>query len=595
MRKRCGLFFIVTFCLACFRPVFAEVDLEPIIVTKAKTHLLTSYSQDENDLRNSPLDSPIEALSLLPLDLQSRSPKGAIQTDFSLRGSTFQGVLMLMDGQRINDPQTGHHNADIPLTKEDIRRIEVIPGVGSSLFGSDAIGGAVNIILEKPKEKKRVLELKGGQYETWSGLFSISDKIEDLGMRFSIENQESDGFREDTDFKKFTTTFNSSLDIPDGEFNINWGYQEKEFGAYDFYTPGLGYLSKEWTKTYLLNTGLNLDKEGLIIKPNFLWRRHYDKFMLDKTQIRSRSLNHHRTDVYTPNIYLQKEIGILGRLGLGLEYGEERINSTNLGKRNRKHKSIFTDDSKELGERLSLGFSFRADDFDSFDEVYAGSTSLRYKVSKESSLRLGLSRSTRIPSFTELYYSDSTTLGDAGLSEEKSWSYETGYDYKKEGLSWGTTLFYRREEDCIDWIRRTPGQARWQVENITEAQVAGIENYLKLKLNEYVTLDSNYSYINKRIDDRGYLYKYGPNYIKHLINNTLIFNLPFGIQTIGLTHKKKPSRRGWFLLNTRLSYNLKRNSQVFLEASNLLNVEYQEIEGIPQPGRWIEAGLRLEW
>ncbi len=108
-------------------------------------------------------------------------------------------------------------------------------------------------------------------------------------------------------------------------------------------------------------------------------------------------------------------------------------------------------------------------------------------------------------------------------------------------------------------------------------------------------MDSNYSYINKRIDDRGYLYKYGPNYIKHLINNMLSLNLPFGIQTIELTYKKKPSRRGWFLLNTRLSYNLNKTSQFFVEVSNLLNVEYQEIEGIPQPGRWVESGLRFEW
>jgi outer membrane cobalamin receptor len=133
------------------------------------------------------------------------------------------------------------------------------------------------------------------------------------------------------------------------------------------------------------------------------------------------------------------------------------------------------------------------------------------------------------------------------------------------------------------------------VENITEANVTGIENYLKLKLSEYITMDSNYTYINKRIPDQGYLYKYGPNYLKHLMNNTLIFNLPLGTQSLGLTYKKKPHRRGWLLFNTRLSCSLPSHSQVFLEISNLLNVEYQEIEGIPQPGRWIEAGLRGEW
>jgi len=505
--KRGGLFVIIVVILSYFHLGFCDVDLEHIVITKQGTHLLPSYSLGSGDLENFPSDSPLETLSYLPLDLQSRSPKSSIQTDFSLRGSTFQGVLMLIDGQRINDPQTAHHNCDIPLTEEDIKRIEVIPGVSSSVFGPDAIGGAINIILKKPQGKKRVLELKGGQYQTKSELFSISDKIDTLGVRFSEEYQESAGFHEDTDFKKFTTTLATSLDLPYGNFQINGGYLEKEFGAYDFYTPGLGYLSKEWTKTYLLDTGFNLDKEGFIIKPNFLWRRHYDKFMLDKTQVRSTYLNHHRTDIYTPNIYLQKEIGILGRVGSGIEYGEEKINSTNLGKHNRKHKSIFMDESKDLNAQFSLGLSLRRDAFEGFDSGYTSSVNFRYRGSQDNSLYLGVSRSIRTPSFTELYYNDPTTLGNASLSAEKALNYQTGYDYKKDNLSFGTAFFLREEKDFMDWIKRTPDQAKWQVENITEAEVSGIENYLKLKINPILTLDSNYTFINKRINDRGYIYK----------------------------------------------------------------------------------------
>ncbi|MFH1269767.1 MAG: TonB-dependent receptor [Candidatus Omnitrophota bacterium] len=597
LKKKCGLFFVIVISLSYFGISFcsADVNLEPIVITKSQIHLSHPYSLEKNILENLPSDSPIEALSFSPLDLQSRSLKGGVQTDFSLRGSTYQGVLVLIDGQRVNDPKLGHYNSDLPLTREDIQRIEVIPGVGSSLFGPDAIGGAINIILKKPQDKRRVLEFKGGQYKTWSGLFSISDKIKDLGVRFSVENQESAGFSEDTDFNKFITTFASSLEVPDGSFDLNWGYLEKEFGAYDFYTPGLGYPSKEWIRAYHLNTGFTLDKEGLIIKPNFLWRRHYDKFMLDKTLIRSRSLNHHRSDVYTPNIYFQKGTETLGRIGLGLEYGEERINSTVLGKHNRAHKSMFIDNSKDLTPRLSLGLSARTDDYDGFDQAYTGSLNFRYKVSEKNSLHFGVSRSIRIPTFHELHYDDLKTTGNAALSCERSLNYESGLDYKKERFSTGTTFFLRQEEDSIDWIKRTPTQAKWQAENITEAQVFGIENYLKLKINPNLTLDSNYTYINKRINDRGYLYKYGPNYIKHLINNMFSFNLPFGVQTIELTYKKKPSRRGWLLLNSRLAYNLPKKSQIFLEITNLLNVEYQEIEGIPQPGRWVEGGFRLEW
>lgn len=595
----CGLFFIAIILAVFSFPAFCAQspprDLEPIIVSKSKVHLSGFFSLKSDALKNFYLDSPIETLQFLPIDLQSRSPKAAIQTDFSIRASNFQGVLMLLDGQRINDPQTAHHNSDIPVTSEDIEKIEVIPGVSSSLFGPDAIGGAVNFILKKPKERKLVLELGGGQHRSWGGLFSVSEKIKGLGVRLSAENQESAGFHEDTDFKKITVNLNSSLDLANGEFFADLGFQEKEFGAFDFYTPGSNYPSREWTKTHLLNMGMNLDMNGFIVKPNFLWRRHYDKFMLDQTQVRTRYLNHHRTDLITPNLYLQGQSGLLGRIGGGIEFGEERINSTNLGKHNRQHESIFMDESKDLNKKLSLGLSLRMDNFDTFGQVYSGSASLEHKLSDEASVNFGVSRSIRIPSFTELYYSDPTTLGNAELSAEKSVNIQTGCSYKRERLSLGATLFYRWERDFIDWVKRSSTQTKWEVENISKTQVLGIENHLQLEVNKVISLDSYYTYINKYTYEQGLTYKYGPNFIKHLFNTVFSFKLPFGTQSIAMIYKKKLGRGGWFLLDARLAYSLNKHSRIFLNANNLLDIEYEEIAGIPQPGRWVEGGLRFDW
>jgi len=580
--------------------VFADqessLNLEPIVISKNKADLLEAYTLESEDLKESTLSSLFERLNLLPLDIESRSPQQDIQTDFSLRGSTSQGVLLLFDGQRINDPQTAHYNCDIPLTREDIEKIEVVPGVSSSLFGPDAIGGTVNILFKAPRENKIVIELKGGSYQTKSGIFSISRKKDNLGLRLSLERQESAGFSYDTDFKKFTGRLDSILDVPCGEFNFGFGYLEKEFGAYDFYTPGLDFPSFEWTKTYLLNTGIVLDKlDSFILKPNFLWRRHYDKFMLDKTGLRSQYLNHHQSDVYTPSLYLEKDTEVLGKIGWGLEYGQERIISTNLGQHERNHKSIFMDENKDLNSQFSLGLSGRWDDFTGFESVYTGALNLKFRLSEKSEFHFGMGKNIRIPSFTELYYSDPTTSGNPDLCAEDALNYQFGYIYNEGKLSAGLTFFLRQEKDMLDWIKRTPDQAKWQIENITEAQVKGIEDYLKFDLNQYFTIDSNYTYIDKHIDDHSYLYKYGPNYASHLINTLFSFHLPFGMQSISATYKKRPGRGGWFLLNTYFSYNFRKNSQLFLEMSNLLNVEYQEIVGIPQPGRCLQTGVRMEW
>jgi len=566
-------------------------DLETVVVTKQKQFLLNAYATDSTEAGAFDYQSGVEELTGLPVDLQSRSLRSGIQTDFSLRGSSFQQVLLLLNGQRINDPQTGHHNSDIPFTKEDIKKIEVIPGASSSLYGPDAIGGTINFALRTPEDRRVSWEFGAGNNRNGYGLFSFSDKFKELGLRFSIEDSQSKGFRYDTDYKKFTTSLGAYLQLPDGVWENNFGYQEKEFGAYDFYAPGKGYPSKEWTTTYLLNSSLTLNTGGLLIKPNFLWRRHFDKFALDK---RVDSYNNHHTDMFTPSIYLQKEAGLLGEVGLGLEWGQERITSTNLGRHNRDHKSVFLDDSLNIGQRWDLGLSFRWDDFSDFNDVYTGSASAKFKLTDKAAFNLGISRTMRIPSFTELFYSDITTIGNSDLAAEKAWNYQAGFEYKEQDFSSGLVFFLRREKDMIDWVRSDPGQL-WQARNFTHDDVFGVECSLARRINRLVSLDANYTYTDKSIDSQGFQYKYGPNYARHLVNTIFSFHLPFGRQEIGFQYKQRPGRRGWLLMNAGLNYDLNKNSKIFLNSTNILNVEYQDIAGIPQPGRYIEAGLKLEW
>lgn len=598
MLLRCGLFILFAnsfFLAGAYCAQKNGLELGRIVVSKNKVYPQDSFSLKQAEFKKLPFDSWIESLNLTPLDLQARSPFGGIQDDFSLRGSTFQGVLILKDGQGINDPQTAHHNADIPLTSEDIERIEVIPGVSSSVFGPDAIGGAVNIIRKRPAQNKISWQAKGGQHKAWSQLFSATARKNAFGARVSVEHEESGGFSEDTDFKKTTASLNTSLELPNTEFKGDFGYQEKEFGAFDFYTPGLNYPSKEWTKTYLLDCGAVFTGSRLMIKPNILWRRHYDRFLLDKTLSRSTYLNRHRTDVLTPNIYLQAETATLGKLGLGAEYGLEDIDSTNLGKHMRHHQSVFLDGAKDLNDRMSLGASYRFDNFNTFGATNTGSINLRHHLNAGQAISFGISRTMRIPSFTELYYNDPVTLGNDSLSSEKAVNYQLGYNYKKQALSLGAVFFLRDEKDFIDWVKHSLSQAKWQAENITRDKVYGVEGSLNWKAAGSLELSANYTYINKTIDETGLIYKYGQNWCRHLAQGSFIFDLAFGQQSLTFSYKKKPGRRGWVILNTHFSCGFFKKAQVFLDITNLLDIDYQEIEGIPSPGRWLQAGLRIDW
>ncbi|MDD5669370.1 MAG: TonB-dependent receptor [Candidatus Omnitrophica bacterium] len=595
-KKVLGIIFAVMVCFSTSYCLEESVsNLGSIVISKKKVPV-SGFDPTEGSIIGQQFNgSSLGGLAFSGVDLQSRSPMGDIQTDFVVRGGTFQDTQMLLNGRRINDPQTGHFNSDIPVTSWDIEKVEVLSGSASVLSGPDAVGGAVNFILKKPQAHERFLALTGGQDRTTSVLVGVSEKNKDAGFRLSLENQQSGGFHEDTDFKKFTGALNSSIRIPDGEFTAAAGYLDKEFGAYDFYTPGSGFPSREWIKTYLVNTGFALERGDWIIKPDFVWRRHYDTFMLDKTQVRSTYLNHHRNDTYTPSFYVSRDMGVFGRTGAGVEYGEEKIISGNLGNHSRRHTSIYSDGTKDLTYRLSAAAAIRFDDFNGYDKIGTGAVNLKYAFTEEHSVFTGLSKNIRVPSFTELYYNDPITEGNSGLQAAQALNYQIGYAGKKESLLSGITVFLRDEKDTIDWIKYFPGQGKWRADNIQGSLVLGVENRLGISIKENIFLESAYTFTQKYEKEEGYVYKYGSGYAKHVNNTSLNFSTPFGLQVIGMTYKKKTGRDGWFLLNTYLSYNFNSKSCVFFKVTNACNIEYQEIEGIPQPGRWIGAGIQMSW
>ncbi|MCG8431548.1 MAG: TonB-dependent receptor [Candidatus Omnitrophica bacterium] len=588
--------FFLPGCIFC-ADIFAQepVELDPIMVTRREVSLLPYYERGAEELEKFGCSSAVAALSTLPVDLQSRELTGGIQTDFSLRASTPQGVAVLIDGQRVNDPQTAHYNADLPLTPSDLESVVVMPGVSSALYGPDAVGGAVNFVVKPPRRDSRTLTLQAGMYDTYAGLLSLTEAFEDGGVRFSFQNRESDGFLNGRDFKVLTSTFTGQWESGDMLADILAGYQEKEFGAYDFYTPGKDYFSQEWTKTYLVSGGLLIRGARVTVKPRLLLRRHTDKFLLDRSLQRTSYLNHHLTDMYTPSVYVQGEAGAFGRIGLGVEYGLERLSSTSLNRDHRSHLSVYADESLQLTGSLAAGISMRIDNYDSFDTVPTGSLSLRYTFNADHRMHAGFVRTMRIPSFTELYYNDPVTLGNPGLGAETASAWETGWEYRGDTVSFGTTVFWRKEDDVIDWVKRGPQQAKWQVENIAASRVFGLENSFAYYLYDGVQCDARYIYVNKEMSDDGLTYKYGPNFIRHHLVSTLRFDMPVGVQTVTLAYKKKPHRDGWFIVDTRFSCRLRRGVEVFAVITNLLNVEYQEIEGIAQPGRLVEAGVRVEW
>ncbi|HEX5216214.1 MAG TPA: TonB-dependent receptor plug domain-containing protein, partial [Vicinamibacterales bacterium] len=129
------------------------------------------FTMTRDDLERMGISSIVEGLRLVPgVDPRARGPRD-VQTDFSIRGATFGQTLVLFDGLRLNDSQSGHHNGDIPIPLAAIERIEVVAGSGSSVHGADALGGVINVIPRS--DPHRLLDVSTGEH----GLFTAQGSI----------------------------------------------------------------------------------------------------------------------------------------------------------------------------------------------------------------------------------------------------------------------------------------------------------------------------------------------------------------------------------------------------------------------------------
>ncbi len=552
------------------------------------------YSLDRGSISSyAPVQSALGLTGLLPLEGDFKGSGGDGQADLSLRGGGFESLAVSVDGKRINDPQTGHYTCDIPLTSADIERVDLRGPAGEPAGG--AVSGGLAFSRRLPLENENMLSGSFGSHSLSSGLLSFTHGNGESGVRVSVLRRRSSGFREDTAFENGIVTFSGLLRGDNTAFKADWGYQDKYFGAYDFYTPGKGYLSDERTRTHLADISFSVEKENMTLKPSFLWRRHYDTFQLDRTKLRSSYLNHHRTDVLRPGM----EFSLGGENGekfrSGAEYASERIVSQTLGDHNREIPAVWVSAQSAQSGRLSASAKARVDSPDRGDDILSAGVDVSCALYGPYSLKGSVSADGRLPSFTELYYLDPTTSGSEDLKSPRSLTYEAALRREVPGLSWQGGVFYRREKDNIDWIKWNSSQAVWRAENLSRLNTAGLEGRFQAELSKICSFSWNYAYTLRVDREPGIIYKYGPGYTRHLSNAVVDLLLPFGTQTFAVKYTKKPSRDPWIIFDMILRRRLNARASLFCSVSNLFNSEYQDIEGVPRPGRWIEAGCEVKW
>jgi len=521
------------------------------------------------------------------VDVQRRGAPGS-QGDISIRGSSFQQGLLLVDGMRMNDPQTAHHNLDLPLSAEDIERVDVLRGPFSSVYGPDAFAGAVNIVTRRPDRDRITARLEAGDFSTWSSAVSCDRKWKNFGQRVSLEKSESGGFREGTDHRSGSLSSRSALELPWGGFDLSLGYIDKDFGASRFYSTA---TSGERETTGTRSAGLSArfgEENSLLAEPRIYFRRHNDRFGYVFNSVSY--TNRHITETAGGELRLRKKVAGLGVISAGGEYSDEGLDSSSMGDRSAFRKALFAQFAGPLGGGVELDASLRGDRHSSWGWQASPGLRLGYKLSSAAGVWAMAGRSFRAPSFTELYYKDPGNTGNAGLKPEKSVSYELGADWKPlEALALRTAVYRRDETDLIDWTKQTPSAA-WAANNIGRMRVWGFENALESGAGALRAM-LKYSYIRKRNGNEDYISKYALRYARHKAALGLKYRLPRDFDlALDFSAVRRVGEKGYVLADARLG----RKCGAFdasIGATNFLDADYEEIPGAPAPGRWLRVSL----
>jgi vitamin B12 transporter len=576
-----------------------------------------------------PVSSVDEILRYVPtLEVQSRGAFG-IQSDISIRGGTFNQVLIMIDGMRLNDPLTGHFNSNIPVSMAEIERIEVIRGPAAAIYGPDAVGGVVNIITKSFSTEElqdqitgRVSGMYGGNNlrQTNSGLFVKKGKIK-TGTGFMMNASDGhrltpDSLRGDFDLK--TWSLYLGADPTDKlQFIVRTALDNRSFNARYFYTLSPYDLSREQVKRwwnqaqvrYQVNSkqktefqiGYSVTRDQYLFNPAFPSNNHRTKFC-------NFQWNHH--------IDFKSTLRITG----GIQADQKLIMSNDRGNHRSWHTGIFITGHYSLPGKLSVISGLRMDYDPSYHLEILPQVNLAYNRQKLT-IRGSAGRTIRSPDFTERFISTypegplspGRNIGNPYLDAEKAWSVETGIDYHWSSfLQFHSTIFGRYSKDLIDYVltneSRIPdshnliqGEDYYYCRNIARLHTYGWESVIESSLGagSRMRIDWDLAYILLHSDsDSAIVSKYLVNHAKSLINGNLALawtRLRINLNTLWKYRDREEMKiintviePFYMVWNGKLDFLFRNHSFVCtLQINNLLNREYYDIPGAKMPGRWI--------
>ena len=607
------------------------------------------------DIANIPVQTTAELLGYIEgVDLRQRGPNG-VQADIQIQGGTFDQVLVLIDGVRLTDPQTGHHMLNLMVPPEAIERIEIIKGAAARRYGMNALSGVVNIVTLKTANP--------GVYATGytgSGFnkdTTTQNTYNNKGLRLmaglqgngiqgwvSAGYDQGNGYRHNTDFRTFRSSVKLSS-IPTKETDVQLyflgGIIHNAFGANGFYAAPADKNSFETVNTQLGSFGAikKLKTGQLEAKINARYNNDHYVFVRTNPALYQ---NFHNSTTFMPEITYNVS-GEFWQMALGIEARKEWMQSSNLGNHDRTFYGNYVDIATTplRGVKVNFGM-YRLYSKETGQIFYPGAdilvALLRHKQLGRPKFNFFASWGTgqRLPTFTDLYYSGPSNLGNPNLLPESARTIEMGLRKTGRKIHAQAGIFRRTQQQMIDRIKDSL-TSPWQPVNLMgdnfliegfECRVMGSKNINYASPFEKLGLLSvrwtlGATQLRQLSFDalmKGYS-QYAVNFLPKQYMASLNLQTKYGVQ---LTTQYRYSQRsatgfdagsGYSMLDMRLVYGIKRKIHmapmtylpdetpapikwpyqysIWVNAQNLLNTQYKEIASVPLMPRWITFGITV--
>jgi iron complex outermembrane receptor protein len=558
----------------------------PVPLAESPRSVVVLPLKDKTLAAETPLDFLRQDSSIF---LEQRGAGGA-QSDIVLRGGSFEQTLILLNGFRINDSQASHHNLDLPIPLEGMDSIQVLEGAGSTLHGVDALSGVVDFLTAAPDHASLLLRAAEGSFESNEESLLAGATRGRWSGRATASRNFSTGFMADRDYRNEDASAENWLGSRLGITDLLFASSDRSFGANQFYGP---YNSWERTKGWFASMRQELGSRTVAA---FGYRRHTDEFILlrDNPSVYE---NNHKDGSWQASIRHTVPIATPSLLLFGLEADGDSIHSNNLGLHARNRGAGYIDlDLRPAKKRWNLSLGAREEIFSGGAQAaFAPQLSGSLRITDQLKLRASGGYGFRIPTYTDLYYSDPTTIGNSNLKPESAWSGDGGADWvPSTHLSLSVTGFYSRQHNAIDYVRAN-STAKWQAVNLSGLHFVGVESTLTWVPAKAQALRISWTGLHGAQSAlNGLQSEYVFNYLVENFHAawTVALGHVFAISnTVQLAQRYQQTV--YPVWDAALTHDSGR-IRPYLRLSNLSNTGYQEINGVAMPGRSITGGFALQ-